>query len=559
MRETDQKPDYYEILGVTKAASAGEIRRAYRCLARNWHPKVNPSSEADRSMQLINEAWEVLGDDEKRAEYDRTSIDRKRSKIPWRTESYENEPLCWTLTKPLFWIFIVGPLILWVIASGYSVGTMIEDVKALHNWLNPQPDRDIAAVARPTASYPTPSGFVGFGPKSGSLDHDSSAGHSFDSEINVRDFLATIEITNPESTVGDLWMRGLMVRAKISTAGVVGDFVGIDSNGTWRLIEYGGTDLAPIAQGISTAINTKPGEQNSIQVMAVGAKGRLSVNGEAVAEFNFPGPTRSGSIIVFSAAEKGTSLASFSGFTVRGFTGEEQSPTESIRTPISAPTRNPPTKATQARTIDPIKSPETVPVPPSSGSSESLHNVLARYPASPTEVKALIDRGAPLETLNANGRKPIEVAAAYGQSVEVLRVLIDAGVQVQDASEVLHLILSSFRATPAEVKLLIGAGASVETLNVDGQKPIEIALRNRKSAEILRVLIDAGARVQDVPDALHSILANSRVTPMQVELLIDAGAPLETRDAFGRTPVEVAEHYDVSPSIKQMIVDAIER
>jgi curved DNA-binding protein len=62
--------DYYAILGVPKDASAADIQKAYRKLARKYHPDVNKTSEAENKFKEINEAHEVLKDKEKRAKYD---------------------------------------------------------------------------------------------------------------------------------------------------------------------------------------------------------------------------------------------------------------------------------------------------------------------------------------------------------------------------------------------------------------------------------------------------------------------------------------------------------
>jgi molecular chaperone DnaJ len=64
------KRDYYEILGVGRTASDDEIRRAFRSLARRYHPDVNKDEAAAEMFKQINEAYEVLSDPDKRQRYD---------------------------------------------------------------------------------------------------------------------------------------------------------------------------------------------------------------------------------------------------------------------------------------------------------------------------------------------------------------------------------------------------------------------------------------------------------------------------------------------------------
>jgi curved DNA-binding protein len=64
--------DYYKILGVPRDSDEAALKKAYRKLARQYHPDVNPNNpEAEAKFKEMNEAYEVLGDPEKRAKYDR--------------------------------------------------------------------------------------------------------------------------------------------------------------------------------------------------------------------------------------------------------------------------------------------------------------------------------------------------------------------------------------------------------------------------------------------------------------------------------------------------------
>src|SRR4051794_41596123 len=66
-----RSPDHYKTLGVDKKASQEEIKKAYRKLARKYHPDTNKEAGAEERFKAISEAYDTLGDPEKRKRYDR--------------------------------------------------------------------------------------------------------------------------------------------------------------------------------------------------------------------------------------------------------------------------------------------------------------------------------------------------------------------------------------------------------------------------------------------------------------------------------------------------------
>lgn len=69
------KRDYYDVLGLSKGASEDEIKKAYRKLAKQYHPDINKSPDAEAKFKEINEAYEVLSDSQKRSNYDQFGFD----------------------------------------------------------------------------------------------------------------------------------------------------------------------------------------------------------------------------------------------------------------------------------------------------------------------------------------------------------------------------------------------------------------------------------------------------------------------------------------------------
>ena len=84
-----EKRDYYEVLGVDKNADEAALKKAFRQLAKKYHPDMNPGDkDAEQKFKEIQEAYAVLSDAEKRRQYDQFGISHSKSTTtPWRIMS----------------------------------------------------------------------------------------------------------------------------------------------------------------------------------------------------------------------------------------------------------------------------------------------------------------------------------------------------------------------------------------------------------------------------------------------------------------------------------------
>jgi molecular chaperone DnaJ len=90
--------DYYAVLGVSDKASYKQIKYAYRRLARKYHPDRNNSVFAEEMIKKINTAFEVLSDETKRAQYDKTDFDSMQESEPKQEPAHTN-PKPWKMAN----------------------------------------------------------------------------------------------------------------------------------------------------------------------------------------------------------------------------------------------------------------------------------------------------------------------------------------------------------------------------------------------------------------------------------------------------------------------------
>ena len=106
--------NYYEILEVSKDATQDEIKKAYKKLAKKFHPDINKESGAEEKFKKINEAYEVLSDETEREEYDQklNNINNSYSYTSWDNVGNNQEDKCDFCQKETCYVYSMNQKII---------------------------------------------------------------------------------------------------------------------------------------------------------------------------------------------------------------------------------------------------------------------------------------------------------------------------------------------------------------------------------------------------------------------------------------------------------------
>jgi len=163
----------------------------------------------------------------------------------------------------------------------------------------------------------------------------------------------------------------------------------------------------------------------------------------------------------------------------------------------------------------------------------------------PQALSALIAAGADVNAVDDDGKTPLHTAATHSDNPEVIRLLIDAGADLEAKFEVngmtpLHWA-ALFNPNPEIFKALLEAGADLQAVAAGSQTALSFACNGNASYEVVKLLLDAGAEVPPPsptdPPLLHWIQKSD-----VINLLVDAGADIDARDKDGKTALMCATY-----------------
>ena len=545
MRDRPQIPDYYSVLGIGFDASQDELRQAWRAAQKQWHPDRNPSPEAAARIREINAAWEVLGDPERRAEYDsvyfsiraRIAEEQRRAREAERLERERRERLRQQeLERKMR-----------AEAEARRREQEAEERRKAEERRRKQQEQrerqrreramaakraEAVAEARRRAEEEDKRDRERRrreekqGEKAREQEERDEAGESMpDGGYRPPRQPSGATARGGGGRAWGLAVLAIIAIVAIGTIAVIAAFMML---GNW-----GATEDEPVVVVVPTVTRVPtptpiPPTATAVPTATPVPPTPTSVPTPTVT----PTPTPRLVIIYVTATPTPT---------VRALPTVRPRPTPrptATPTPTPVPTRRPTATPTPLPTQLPTPSP--TPKPRYQGSPLDLHDLLDRDYVTLDQVRALLELGAPVSAANIAGESPLTVAARRGHHTNILSLLIAHGADPSRNRFVLHALLRNPDVGSSQVLTLLQHGAHIDSVDINGFSPLEVAVANEQSVRVLRVLLFNGARLYTAPTILHDLLGTGAATAEKVKLLIDAGASATATDISGRTPLDVA-------------------
>lgn len=535
MRDRPQIPDYYSVLGIGFDASQDELRRAWRAAQKQWHPDRNPTPEADQKIREVNAAWEVLGDPERRAEYDsiyfavraRIAEEERRAHEAERLERESRERLRQQELERKM-------------RAEAEARRRAEEAeqrrKAEERKRKAEEERERKRQERALAEKRAEA--VAEARRRAEEEDRRDRERRRREEENAeearkREARDGAEDAMPGGGNGRLgqpsgatarggrggWMWGFATVAVLTIVAIVAAFIVVGNRTTMEdesvVVVLVTATRVPTPTLIPPTATAVPPTATTVPTPTV-----------------TPTPTPRLVIIYVTATPTPT---------VRPLPTARPRPTPrptATPRPTPVPTRRPAATPTPRPTQVPNPSP--TPKPRYQGSPLDLHDLLDSDQVTLDQVRALLESGAPVSAANIAGESPLTVAAKRGRHANILSLLIAHGADPSRNPFILHALLRNSDVSSSQVLTLLQHGAQIDSEDINGLSPLEVAVANEQSVRVLRVLLFNGAKLYKSPTILHALLSTGAATAEKVKLLIDAGASGTATDLSGNTPLDVA-------------------
>lgn len=506
MREQDFQADYYETLGVSPDASFDEIRREYHRLLVAWNSHPSPERDAADAKSRIELAWEILSDPNLRVEYDRwyaplAEESDRQDRIGRRTSSF-------SVHARHCRIEVCFP------SNCYKCGQQWNRCRADLSLGEDQPQ----CPANKCFGFKIDPGRHKFGRILWYVASGCALLFVFlavDRCDTIDRQHATFLISSEEAQAARFGVFALLIAGAILVYllfALTKWMVGGTRNSEWWRIWHSGDTKSFVTKTVESSGNRTWQQESRLHDV-------------------LKNPDVSPSL-VSTLIETGASV---------------NSTTMSGETPLDV--------AVSSRvSSDVLKI--LVDAGAVSYQLQSLLEDALRAKASPDQIQLLIEAGAPVNGRNDFGDTPLDNAITANADFGTLRILVESGAIASDSPTMLHDYLWKENAVPEGVALLIRAGAHVNARDDTGDLPIEIAVSRNLSSSILMALVESGADASGSSMILRESLHGHNQSPHNLKLLIDAGAPVNSRDENGFAPIDIAFEWELEDEVLWVLIEA---